>query len=148
MAIPEQMCELALDEDFSFSCYPGISCFNACCRDLNQFLTPYNTFNNVMMAVIALKNQCMQEPLPAGIAALLYTAFYDLAMFLQLLMNDHLDLSWISVWPPEADRVSDERLLRFSYGFVWEKILQRAEISEKELGFPEITEIAGDADGA
>jgi len=38
----EEMAELSLDDSFAFSCFPGISCFNACCRDLNQFLTPYD----------------------------------------------------------------------------------------------------------
>ncbi len=38
----EEMMELAIDDSFAFSCFPGISCFNACCRDLNQFLTPYD----------------------------------------------------------------------------------------------------------
>lgn len=27
---------------FRFRCSPQLSCFNACCRDLNQFLTPYD----------------------------------------------------------------------------------------------------------
>jgi hypothetical protein len=30
--------EAALD----FGCTPSVACFNACCRDLNQFLTPYD----------------------------------------------------------------------------------------------------------
>ncbi|MGD9022319.1 MAG: YkgJ family cysteine cluster protein [Deltaproteobacteria bacterium] len=34
--------KLDLDDTFSFSCHPGIGCFNRCCRDLNQFLTPYD----------------------------------------------------------------------------------------------------------
>lgn len=29
-------------EVFYFSCGPHVPCFNACCRDLNQFLTPYD----------------------------------------------------------------------------------------------------------
>jgi Fe-S-cluster containining protein len=33
---------LALDDTFQFSCHPGIECFNRCCGDLNQFLTPYD----------------------------------------------------------------------------------------------------------
>ena len=36
------MPELSLDDTFGFSCDPGIACFNACCRDLNQFLMPYD----------------------------------------------------------------------------------------------------------
>jgi Fe-S-cluster containining protein len=31
-----------IDESFSFGCHAGVPCFNACCRDLNQFLTPYD----------------------------------------------------------------------------------------------------------
>jgi len=30
------------DAPFRFACNPGVACFNACCRDLNQFLTPYD----------------------------------------------------------------------------------------------------------
>ncbi len=41
--------QLRPDEVFSFSCHPDISCFNRCCRDLNQFLTPYD--------ILRLKNR-------------------------------------------------------------------------------------------
>ncbi len=34
--------KLALDDTFKFSCHPDIDCFNRCCGDLNQFLTPYD----------------------------------------------------------------------------------------------------------
>ena len=30
------------DEVFRFACSPGVACFNACCRDLNQSLYPYD----------------------------------------------------------------------------------------------------------
>ena len=30
------------DEQFSFACSPDVACFNACCRDLNQSLFPYD----------------------------------------------------------------------------------------------------------
>lgn len=30
------------DEKFRFACSPGVVCYNACCRDLNQFLYPYD----------------------------------------------------------------------------------------------------------
>jgi len=33
---------IALDESFQFACSPEVPCFNECCRDLNQFLTPYD----------------------------------------------------------------------------------------------------------
>ena len=34
--------KLSLDDTFRFSCHPDIDCFNQCCGDLNQFLTPYD----------------------------------------------------------------------------------------------------------
>ncbi len=33
---------LSLDDTFRFSCHAGVSCFNECCKDINQFLTPYD----------------------------------------------------------------------------------------------------------
>ncbi|MFC1853093.1 YkgJ family cysteine cluster protein [candidate division CSSED10-310 bacterium] len=40
---------LTLDSAFKFSCYPGISCFGTCCRDVTIFLTPHD--------VIRMKNR-------------------------------------------------------------------------------------------
>lgn len=36
------MTPLSLNDTFLFSCSKKVSCFNECCRDLNQFLTPYD----------------------------------------------------------------------------------------------------------
>ena len=33
---------LAPGETFAFRCHPGVPCFNACCRDLELALTPYD----------------------------------------------------------------------------------------------------------
>ena len=33
---------ISLDEPFRFGCSATVPCFNECCRDLNQFLTPYD----------------------------------------------------------------------------------------------------------
>ena len=33
---------LGLDEAFRFACGPEVACFNDCCRDLFQALTPYD----------------------------------------------------------------------------------------------------------
>lgn len=33
---------LSMDDTFQFSCSKCVPCFNECCRDLNQFLTPYD----------------------------------------------------------------------------------------------------------
>ncbi len=38
----EEMIPIGIDEPLLFECSPDVSCFNACCRDLNQFLTPYD----------------------------------------------------------------------------------------------------------
>ena len=37
------------DSRFKFSCQPGVTCFNQCCRDVNILLTPYD--------VLRLKNR-------------------------------------------------------------------------------------------
>jgi uncharacterized protein len=43
MAIePCDMIPLCPEDPFTFACNPGVPCFNECCRDLNQFLTPYD----------------------------------------------------------------------------------------------------------
>lgn len=39
---------LKTTDSFKFRCHPGVSCFNACCGDVNIFLTPYD--------IIRLKN--------------------------------------------------------------------------------------------
>lgn len=33
---------LSLDETFTFTCSSKVDCYNECCKDLNQFLTPYD----------------------------------------------------------------------------------------------------------
>jgi hypothetical protein len=42
--LPMESAFLSIDPDapFRFACHPGVACFNECCRDLNQFLTPYD----------------------------------------------------------------------------------------------------------
>jgi Fe-S-cluster containining protein len=38
----EPLSPLSPTETFCFDCHSEVSCFNQCCRDLNQFLTPYD----------------------------------------------------------------------------------------------------------
>ena len=33
---------IGIDNSFTFSCHPGVDCFNMCCSDINQFLYPYD----------------------------------------------------------------------------------------------------------
>ncbi len=42
--MPNDMIPLSIDDRFQFACGHDVPCFNACCRDLNQFLTPYDIF--------------------------------------------------------------------------------------------------------
>ena len=43
------MTPLELSDTFKFSCSEKVPCFNECCQDLNQFLTPYD--------ILRLKNR-------------------------------------------------------------------------------------------
>ena len=43
------MTPLELSDTFKFSCSENVPCFNECCQDLNQFLTPYD--------ILRLKNR-------------------------------------------------------------------------------------------
>lgn len=41
--------ELTLESKFSFRCYPGISCYKSCCKNIDIMLTPYD--------ILRLKNR-------------------------------------------------------------------------------------------
>lgn len=38
----DSITKIEVDEPFRFACSPAVACFNECCRDLNQFLYPYD----------------------------------------------------------------------------------------------------------
>jgi Fe-S-cluster containining protein len=40
--VDNRLVPIGLEETFQFACSPGVACFNACCRNLNQFLYPYD----------------------------------------------------------------------------------------------------------
>ena len=40
--VDPKLTPISLQDRFRFSCTPDVACFNECCRDLNQFLTPYD----------------------------------------------------------------------------------------------------------
>jgi len=54
---------LSLDDTFNFSCSKDVPCFNECCRNLQQFLTPYD--------ILRLKNRL---GIPSGLFLEQYTA--------------------------------------------------------------------------
>jgi Fe-S-cluster containining protein len=57
--------KLTKDSKFSFSCHPGVPCFNACCADVNIFLTPYDILrlkNNLGMTSEAFLSKHTVSP--------------------------------------------------------------------------------------
>jgi hypothetical protein len=40
--VNDNLIPIKTDEPFRFECSPKVTCFNECCRDLNQFLYPYD----------------------------------------------------------------------------------------------------------
>ena len=40
--VEPKLTPLSKEDTFRFECSPDVPCFNECCRDLNQFLTPYD----------------------------------------------------------------------------------------------------------
>lgn len=61
------------NECFRFYCGPGVSCFNACCRDLNQYLSPYDVLrltkrlemsSSAFLETAALRHEGPQSGLP------------------------------------------------------------------------------------
>ncbi|MEN8128594.1 MAG: YkgJ family cysteine cluster protein [Pseudomonadota bacterium] len=39
---PVKPVELTLDSEFQFNCHKGIACFNACCKNIDILITPYD----------------------------------------------------------------------------------------------------------
>jgi len=61
----EDFIPLSPDDKFRFSCTSNLSCFNECCRDLNQFLTPYD--------ILRLKNSL---GISSGMFLKTYTSYH------------------------------------------------------------------------
>lgn len=40
--LPKNIKRITRDEEFHFSCHPGVTCFTQCCRQLDLALTPYD----------------------------------------------------------------------------------------------------------
>jgi hypothetical protein len=56
----DEMLPVALDDPMQFNCSPDNPCFNQCCRDLNQALTPYDVLR-MKNAVNLLSGQFLQK---------------------------------------------------------------------------------------
>ena len=48
---PIRPVELRDDSTFQFRCHPGIACFNACCKDIDITLTPYDADDAMLEAL-------------------------------------------------------------------------------------------------
>jgi Fe-S-cluster containining protein len=54
-----ELLALGPDEPFRFACGPGIACYNQCCQDLNQALTPFDVLE--LRRYLKLSWQAIQE---------------------------------------------------------------------------------------
>lgn len=61
----EHLIQLSPDDKFRFSCKSGLTCFNECCRDLNQYLSPYD--------ILRLKNNL---GISSGMFLKTYTSYH------------------------------------------------------------------------
>ena len=90
----------------------------------NQELAVYNEFNDMLMEIIALKNQQGPEPLDMTSRLAFHMALYDLDRFrvqvfeIGLLDNNDLDGTGLDPDMLEQAREDDEALLRIGHGFV------------------------------
>ena len=91
------------DDSFTLRCYPGIGCFNRCCRNLNLFLYPYD--------VVRLKNALgisSDEFLDKHVDIVLRAENYFPDVLLRMSENDEktcpfLTPSGCSVYPDRPD---------------------------------------------
>ena len=70
---------------FQFQCYPGVSCFTQCCRDVTIVLTPYD--------VLRLKN-CLKMSSPKQ------------EKNTWKLWKDSQDMGWMSEFAGESDEAN------------------------------------------
>jgi len=66
--VEPKLTPLSKQDAFRFECAPDVPCFNECCRDLNQFLTPYDILRLKthfdMPSVDFLKQYCSRHTGP------------------------------------------------------------------------------------
>ena len=94
---------LEAGKTFSFRCYPGIGCFNRCCRNLNLFLYPYD--------VIRLKNNLQltaDQFLEKYVDILMRQSNYFPSVLMRMSENDEntcpfMNESGCSIYPDRPD---------------------------------------------
>ncbi len=71
--LPKNVTRIQEDEEFFFSCHPGVDCFTDCCRQLELALTPYDVLrlkqetglhSNTFLERYVIQEQEADEPFP------------------------------------------------------------------------------------
>jgi len=99
--LEDHITPLPADKPFQFACSSQVPCFNDCCRDLNQFLTPYD--------ILRLKN-CLG--LTSGQFLEQYTSQHigpETGLPIITLLSDHASALQCPFVTPQGCRVYEDR---------------------------------------
>ena len=117
---------LGENDKFTFNCYPGISCFNECCRNIDIVLTPYD--------VLRLKNNL-------GIATTEFIAnfanFYEVDAhgLPGLKLKTKEDLKTCTFLTEEGCAVYEDRPTACRYYALGNMAMRKKDSAEVELGY-------------
>ncbi len=105
------------EDTFSFRCYPGIGCFNRCCRNLNLFLYPYD--------VLRLKNALgisSDEFLDQYVDVVLRSGNFFPEVLLRMSQNETKDCTFLreSGCSVYADRPDTCRMFPMEHGVIYD----------------------------
>jgi Fe-S-cluster containining protein len=109
-------------DTFSFRCYPGIGCFNRCCRNLNLFLYPYD--------VLRLKNALgisSDEFLDQYVDVVLRSGNFFPEVLLRMSPNEEKDCTFLteSGCSVYADRPDTCRMFPMEYGVIYDAAIKK-----------------------
>ena len=81
LQLPDNVRQLAPNEEFNFSCHTGVDCFTDCCRELELALTPYDVLRLSRELGITtsdlLEQYCLIECEPDDIFPRVYLGMVD-----------------------------------------------------------------------
>jgi hypothetical protein len=110
------------EDTFSFRCYPGINCFNRCCRNLNLFLYPYD--------VLRLKNALgisSDEFLDQYVDVVLRSGNFFPEVLLRMSQNEEQDCTFLteSGCSVYADRPDTCRMFPMEHGVIYDAAIKK-----------------------
>jgi Fe-S-cluster containining protein len=110
------------EDTFSFRCYPGIGCFNRCCRNLNLFLYPYD--------VLRLKNAIdisSDEFLDQYVDVVLRSGNFFPEVLLRMSQNEDKNCAFLieSGCSVYADRPDTCRMFPMEHGVIYDAALKK-----------------------